>query len=106
VFEYLVLVALIPNLTVTDSEHFLFSVLLIAWVINFLFIRKPGYLLTALVVMILFLYGGNLREAIGAPASKWMTTAGILGLGNTLLICMSVFLMIKNPGKSEKINTI
>ena len=106
VFEYLVLIALIPNLTVTDSEHFLFSVPLIAWLINFLFIRKPGYLLTAFVVIILFLYGGNLREAIGTPASKWMTTAGILGLGNILLIGMSVFLMIKNPGKPDKINTL
>ncbi len=106
VFEYLILIALIPNLTVTDSEHFLFSVPLIAWVINYLFIRKPGYLLTALVVMILCLYGGNLREAIGAPASKWMTTTGILGLGNILLIGMSVFLMIKNPGKRDKINTL
>ncbi len=48
VFEYLVLIALIPNLTVTDSEHFLFSVPLIAWIINFLFIRKPGYLLTTI----------------------------------------------------------
>ena len=106
VFEYLILIALIPNLTVTDSEHFLFSVPLIAWVINYLFVRKPGYLLTVLVVMILFLYGGNLREAIGAPASKWMTTTGILGLGNILLIGMSVFLMIKNPGKPDKINTL
>jgi len=106
VFEYLILIALIPNLTVTDSEHFLFSVPLIAWVINYLFIRKPGYLLTVLVVMILFLYGGNLREAIGAPASKWMTTTGILGLGNILLIGMSVFLLIKNPGKPDKVNTL
>jgi hypothetical protein len=106
VFEYLVLIALIPNLTVTDSEHFLFSVPLIAWVINYLFVRKPGYLLMALVVMILFLYGGNLREAIGAPASKWMTTTGILGIGNILLIGMSVFLMIMNPGKPDKINTL
>jgi hypothetical protein len=56
--------------------------------------------------MILFLYGGNLREAIGAPASKWMTTTGILGLGNILLIGTSVFLMIKNPGKPDKINTL
>jgi len=106
VFEYLILIALIPNLTVTDSEHFLFSVPIIAWVINYLFIRKPGYLLTVLVVMILFLYGGNLREAIGAPASKWMTTTGILGLGNILLIGMSVFLLIKNPGKPDKVNTL
>jgi hypothetical protein len=96
VFEYLVLVALIPNLTVTDSEHFLFSVPLIAWVINYLFIRNPGYLLTAFVVIILFLFGGNLREAIGAPLSKWMTATGILGLGNLLLIAMSVYLMVFN----------
>jgi hypothetical protein len=96
VFEYLVLVALIPNLTVTDSEHFLFSVPLIAWVINYLFIRNPGYLLTAFVVIILFLFGGNLREAIGAPLSKWMTATGILGLGNLLLIAMSVYLMLFN----------
>jgi hypothetical protein len=106
VFEYLVLLALIPNLTVTDSEHFLFSVPLIAWVINYLFIRKPGYLLSVLVIIILFLYGGNLREAIGAPASKWMTTTGILGLGNLLLIGMSIYMMLVNPGKPDKINSL
>jgi hypothetical protein len=104
IFEYLVLVALIPNLTVTDSEHFLFSVPLIAWIINYLFIRKPGYLLTAIIVIVLFLYGGNLREAIGAPASRWMTAKGILGLGNILLIGMSIYLMIKSPGNLEKLS--
>lgn len=103
VFEYLVLIALIPNLTVTDSEHFLFSVPLIAWVINYLFIRKPGLLLTASTVIILFLYGGNLREMIGAPISKWMTATGILGLGNILLVGMSVYLMIKSPGNSNEL---
>ncbi len=94
-FEYLVLIALIPNLTVTDSEHFLFSVPLIAWVINYLFLRKPGFLVTAVVIIILFLYGGNLREAIGTPISKWMTATGILGLGNILLIAISIYLMIR-----------
>jgi hypothetical protein len=106
VFEYMVLVALIPNLTITDSEHFLFSVPLLAWVINFLFIRKPGYLLTWLIVIILSLYGGNLREVIGIATSRWMTATGILGLGNILLIGIGVYLMIKSPGKSEKFNTI
>ena len=106
VFEYLVLVAIIPNLTVTDSEHFLFSVPLIAWLINYIFINKPGYLLITLTAIILLLYGGNLREAIGAPVSRWMTAQGILGLGNILLVGMSVYLMIINPSKSDKTKSI
>ncbi len=106
IFEFLVLVALIPNLTVTDSEHFLFSVPLIAWVINYLFLLKPGYLLTSLSVIILFMYGGNLREVVGANLSKWMTAQGILGLGNLFLIGFSIYLMLMNPKKAGQINIL
>jgi hypothetical protein len=106
IFEYLVVLALIPNLTVTDSEHFLFSVPLIAWVINYLFFRSPGYQFTIFVIVILFLYGGNLREIIGKPASMWMTATGILGLGNLLLIGMSIYLMIKSPARADNLNTL
>ena len=102
VFEYLLLVALIPNLTVTDSEHFLFSVPLITWLINYIFIRKPGYLVTIIICIILLMYGGNLRELIGTPASRWMTETGILGLGNILLIGVSIYVMIFQPGKELK----
>lgn len=101
VIEYLLLVALIPNLTVTDSEHFLFSVPLLALILNYLFIRKPGYIYATIIIFILFLYGGNLRELVGEKLSQWMTATGILGLGNILLVGFSIFLMIKEPVHPE-----
>lgn len=103
-FEYIVLVALIPNLTITDSEHFLFSVPLIAWIINYLFIKKPSYIFAIITILILFLYGGNLRELVGKQASRWMTDTGILGLGNIILIGYSILLLnLKEKNKTQNL---
>ena len=92
VFEYVLLVAIIPNLTVTDSEHFLFSVPLIAWLINYIYIRKPGRPIVILILTTILLYDINIRDLIGKSLSQWMTATGILGLGNLLMIGAGIYL--------------
>jgi hypothetical protein len=100
VFEFILLVALIPNLTVTDSEHFLFSLPLIAWLINYIFIRKPRITLTIIIVAAILLYDMNLRDLIGKSLSRWMTETGILGLGNLMMIGVGIYLFAKDQRKS------
>jgi hypothetical protein len=95
VFEFFVLVALIPNITVTDSEHFLFSLPLITWLINYIFIRKPHIIFQILIVFVILLYDINIRELLGMKLSRWMTDTGILGLANLLIIIGSVYFFMK-----------
>ena len=91
--EYFVILALIPNLVVTDTEHFLLSlpVLILIWD-YLLYFRKGERLLVSLVVVACLLYGGNWHDAVGDRLSKWMGQNGILGLGNLLLIFIGVWI--------------
>ncbi|NOU48154.1 MAG: DUF2029 domain-containing protein [Bacteroidales bacterium] len=89
IFEYFVILALIPNLTITDFEHFMFSLPLIAFIVMQLFNTKNQVLLLLVSIIAFFLYGGNLRDIVGARLSAWMTANGMLGLGNLIIIGIS-----------------
>jgi hypothetical protein len=92
IFEYFFILALIPNLTLTDFEHFMFSLPLIAFIIMQLFNTKKQFLLLAVSILSFFLYGGNLRDIVGIRLSAWMTGNGILGLGNLMIVGISFFI--------------
>ena len=89
VFEYFFLLALIPNLTVTDFEHFMFSLPLIAFIVMYLLNNSKQYWVLGISIISFLLYGGNLRDIIGAHASSWMTLHGILGIGNLMIVGIS-----------------
>jgi hypothetical protein len=86
---YLLVIALVPSITLTDSEHFLFSlpiVMLCLFILSsttYLKLAEKILLITAFV-----LYGGNWHDLWGHSLSVYFSQHGLLGLGNIILIGM------------------
>lgn len=89
--EYLVLVALVPSLTLTDTEHFLLAMPLVLYaVIGAMDPRTPRILAWA-TVPVLLAYGGNWEDLLG-PLSDRYVHHGVLGIANVALIVLAVLL--------------
>jgi len=88
VFEFFLILGAIPNLTVTDFEHFMFSLPLISFLLLYIYNYKPSLRFIIISVFALILYGGNIRDLVGKNISAWMTANGILGLGNMMIIAL------------------
>ncbi|HRF79589.1 MAG TPA: glycosyltransferase 87 family protein, partial [Flavobacteriales bacterium] len=90
-FEYLLLVALVPSITLTDTEHFLLALPFVAYVIHRLVPKAEPRWLALIAVPLLFLYGGNFEDALG-PFSDVLIHHGVLGIGSFGLIVLSTYL--------------
>jgi len=94
--EALLLVALVPNLTLTDTQHFMYAtpllaVLLVAWRTG----KLAGcWAVQGMLVAALLLHGGNWHDLWGHNLSAWMEQRGFLGLGN-VLICLVAVLALR-----------
>jgi hypothetical protein len=81
---FLACIAAIPNITFTDTEHFLLLLPLIAFVLaDFPGLSMP---LKALAVVAFVMYGGNWFDVWGRSLSDAIGRAGVLGIGNALII--------------------
>ncbi|UTW62130.1 DUF2029 domain-containing protein [bacterium SCSIO 12741] len=100
VMEWMVLVALIPNLVITDTEHFLLGAPLVYTGL----VRMRRLSLSVpqrmLIIVGLILYGMNWGDLWG-ETSVWITENGMLGLGNALLILAFIWIG-ENPPQSKK----
>ncbi|MFZ4412822.1 MAG: glycosyltransferase family 87 protein [Bacteroidales bacterium] len=93
-FVYLLAIAFIPIITVTDSEHFLFSLPIVMFSLFLLFSKR--YIAVwkkAVIILAYVMYGGNWHDLWGHSISVFFTQNGILGLGNILLIGMLVWIV-------------
>lgn len=91
IMEFLFVLALIPNLTITDTEHFMFSIPLTGYLLaGILSAGKTDWLPWAALPAFVF-YGGNIYELTGRTLSDLMAAHGILGIGNLLLILLAYF---------------
>ena len=92
--EYFVLIALIPNLAHTDTEHFMWSFPIIAFLLgtllNIPFQRKWIYIfLTALAFIP---YCLNSPDIVGRKLTALFDEGGLLGISNLLLIGLALTL--------------
>jgi len=92
--DFFILLALIPNLVITDSEHFLFSLPLIAFILGYLK-QKWNVYLVSVFTLLLFFYGANSNDLIGNPLSDKFDTYSTIGLANLGLIFLLIFLVRK-----------
>jgi len=77
--------ALVPHLVITDQEHFLYSLPLIAFTLAGLFYqRRP--LTLSLFVAAMLLYATRSSDLWGSQLESRWVAAGALGLGNLLLL--------------------
>jgi hypothetical protein len=90
VFDLFILLAFVPNLVITDSQHFLFSVPLIFLVIAYLQQEVKWYLVLAFTVL-WFFYGANSNDLLGNPLSDAFDTYSTIGVANLGLILLLIF---------------
>lgn len=87
--EVLCAFAIVPNLVITDQQHFMFSWPLIGVVLAYLFLRKDA-LLTALFAVAMFGYATRSTDLWGGAMEDRLVWCGILGMGNILLIGVAI----------------
>jgi len=93
IISYFILIGIIPNILITDVEHFLFSLPLISIVILYLKDQK-NHIYNIIFFLIIFMYGGNSSDLVGNELSNDIKYWGFVGIGNLLIIgaAISVYL--------------
>ncbi|HTA28465.1 MAG TPA: glycosyltransferase family 87 protein [Bacteroidia bacterium] len=99
IMEWITLLAIMPSLFKTDTEHFLMTLPIILYIIMYLFSRK-NIPLTLLFIALILLYTGNSSDLLGKELSLKAYSLGILGISNVLLIIMAVYLFVTSKHKN------
>lgn len=94
-FEYFLLIALVPCITLTDTEHFLLAVPIVLYVVHQVVPRALSLWTTVAAAVLLLAYGGNWSDLWG-PLSGIFVHHGVLGIGSFGLILLSVFLWYRS----------
>lgn len=91
---YFTLVALIPNLAHTDTEHFMWTWPLIAFILMNLIYRQLPYrsVLIALTILAFIPYCVNSPDLVGRKVMLLFDEGGLLGLSNLLLIALAAWI--------------
>ncbi|MCH2198739.1 MAG: DUF2029 domain-containing protein [Flavobacteriales bacterium] len=90
--EFAFLVAIVPNLVHTDTEHFMWTmplIVLLAW----LWLQLNGslkWVVSVLWMLALIPYSLNTPDIWGSAAAEWFNKSGILGLANLILIVLAI----------------
>jgi len=101
VMEWFVLIAMIPSMFKTDTEHFLMTLPIILFIIMYLFSNK-NLLLTILFVVLIILYAGNSSDLLGKNMSLTVYNLGVLGISNILIIALALFIYTRKIIGVEK----
>jgi hypothetical protein len=98
VFEYILILALIPSITKTDTEHFLFSLPLIMYILA-MFTQKviSSKVILAVTIIGFLMYGANIRDLWGKHLSDIIADFGMLGMGNILLMVIALVIFMRKP---------
>lgn len=96
IMEWFVLVAVLPNLVKTDSEHFLCSLPLIMLIIFYL-ASKRQIMPIILFIILIFFYGANSNDVLGSELSDRLFNMGLIGISNMFIIAMSLAIFYSSP---------
>ena len=92
--------ASVPNLVITDTQHFLLALPLFAFVLHHLFHHRDVAVLIAFVV-ICILHGGNSSDLLGGDLSDRVNAGGVLGVANLLLIGLCVLIAARTKSTTS-----
>jgi len=94
-FEYLLIISLVPSLVLTDTEHFMYSMPLLAFILIYLF-KSKNVKLIIISILAFFLYIGHMGDLLG-NTSDLIADNGGLGIGNLFIIgiCLYIFIIKK-----------
>jgi hypothetical protein len=101
-FEWFFILALIPDIVKTDTEHFLATAPVITFIIYAIAARRRYWLIPLLVILIFF-YGANSQDVLGKELSYRLFSMGLIGLSNLLIVLMAflLFLDFRKWNKTE-----
>ena len=100
ILEWFMLIAIIPNLVNTDSEHFLATLPLITYIIYYIH-RKRVYWLIPVMVILIFFYGANSMDLLGKELSNKLFKMGMIGLSNLGLLLITLILFLEQRKKDK-----
>lgn len=97
--EYFLLIALIPNLTHTDTEHFMWTWPLLALIIFSMFNQrqKMNWLYVAMMVIAFIPYSLNSPDIVGRNLEHLFDEGGLLGIANLMIVAVAVMLNQREP---------
>jgi hypothetical protein len=105
-FEWFLLVALLPNLLKTDWVQFLLSAPIITFMVYYISVRKK-YLLIPLLVFILLFFSANSDDLLGRELSHKILVMGTMGISNILLLTIACCIYRKEKhAKKDMTNEI
>lgn len=94
--EYFILVALIPNLTNTDTEHFMWCIPLLAAILSQIPWRRSAMWQWALVVVIALPWLLSSPDVLGSARNHWLEQeSGLMGVTNTAFVVWFVVLELR-----------
>jgi hypothetical protein len=97
------LFALLPNILITDTEHFLYSTPIILFTIYYLYTNNNSKYTFIFIIFSIF-YGINSPDILGRNLSGKFEEFGILGLANLGLI-ITFLLIQRNQKKVDLVST-
>jgi hypothetical protein len=100
-FEYFLLIAAIPNLMATDTEHFLFSLPLILFSLQFLKESARYKTMMLYVLLCFFSYCDFGNDILGKELSTWLEMHGFTGLGNIFILLVSLLVFFRVVKQNE-----
>lgn len=94
------LLAILPNLMITDSQHFLFTIPLVCFLISIM-IKENRLMYWSVFVLLIFFYGANSNDLLGNPLSDAFDRYSTIGVANLLLITWTWVIWNKKINKEE-----
>lgn len=93
--ETFTLLALIPNLVNTDTQQLLYTIPLIAFLIQYLLTKRNPFLIIPYLVLFFF-FSIDQPVLLGRSVSESIYHYGVAGIANLLIICLSWIIFLKN----------
>jgi hypothetical protein len=94
IVECFLLIAILPGILNTDTEHFLYSLPLIAMISFTVFEKKKAVLFVCLLLLFL-LYGTNSNDIVGKTIGDFYDRVGAVGISNLFLVAWGIVIYWK-----------
>ena len=94
IYHSLFLIAILPTILNTDSEHFLMSLPLIALITYFMLKSRNPWSI-ALFTLTFVLFGTNTNDLVGKTIGDFYDIVGVVGLANMIILIWSSILIKK-----------
>lgn len=102
VFEWFIILAILPGLIKTDWVAYLLSAPLVTFIIFYISSRKKYTLIPFMVILLLF-FSANSDDLLGRELSRKLLVMGVMGLSNLILVLLSLWIFRSETCKEKSI---